>query len=391
MRRRLLLLAGLLLVPGIACEEAPPDGQPGAQEFKDDYKSQLSKEDQAKVLARIGDRAITLVDFERHLSTQPPYARARYASSPERQKEFLDNLVRFEVLAAEAQRRGYDRHPEVIQATKQTMVRKMMAGDVDDTVKLASITDEEAKAYYDEHKSEYHKPEEARVSHILVETRADADKLLARLHEEIAKDKRNYRKIFADLAKEVSLDETTKDQGGDLRFFARAEEGGEQPKALADAAFAIDQVGNLGEPVQTEKGWHVIMLTGRKNRYDRDFEQVKRQIQNRLFREKKRKTTEDFVEKLKQAARIERHDDLLAKIKLEAVEPPPMQMANPLDPQGQPLPPGEAAPAAPGALPAPGHKAPLSLTPPGGLGQPPRALPPAAAGPAPTAAGSEGK
>jgi len=377
MRRRYLLLAGLLCCSVMACEEVPPEGQAqGGKSFTEEFKSQLSQEDQGKVLARINDEVITLVDFERHLSAQPPYARARYASSPERQKEFLDNLVRFEVLAAEAQKRGYHRHPEVVQAMKQTMVRKMMSGDVQDTIKLADVSEEEMKTYYDEHKDEYHKPEEVRVSHILVKSREEAAKLLAKLKEQIAQDKRNYRKIFADLAKEATLDESTREQGGDLRFFARNEDGGQQPKALADASFAIAQVGDLGEPVQTERGWHLLMLTGRKNRYDREFEQVKRQIQNRLYREKKRKATEDFVDKLRQAARIERHDDLLARIKPEAVEPPPP-------------PPGAPEEAAPGGAPALQPKAlPLTLTPPGGNVKVPQAAPAAAAAAEPAAAGS---
>ncbi len=342
-----------------ACEDLPQQGkaQPTRSEpaFKDDFQSRLSKEDQDKVLAKVGDQIITLKDYERAIESQPPYARARYIGSPERQKEFLDNLIRFEVLAAEARRKGYDRHPEVIQAMKQTMVRKLMTSEVQSLVKMSDITDQELQAYYEAHRSDYHKPEQRRVSQIVVETKAEAEKILAELEDKIAKDRRNYRKIFAEAARKYSIDEQSKARGGDLRFFARTEEGGEQPKALSDAAFAIEQVGQFGEIVHTDKGWHVILLTGRKNRYDRSFEQVKRQIQNRLYREKKRKATEDYVAKLRKAAHVERHDEFLDLLAKRPASPPPPPSTTGRDTAKHP-------PAGPKAL----KGKPSTVSPPGG-------------------------
>ena len=114
---RLMWLGALPLLM-IGCEDAAkgpavgagarPDG-PGATVVAaapDDFESALKPEDQGKVVARIGGLEITLKEFERRLKEQAPYARARYASL-ERKKEFLDNLVRFEVLAAEAANKGY--------------------------------------------------------------------------------------------------------------------------------------------------------------------------------------------------------------------------------------------------------------------------------------------
>ena len=54
-----------------------------------------------EVVARIDGQPITRAEFERHLARQSPFVQARYAS-PERRKELLANLVRFEVMAREA-------------------------------------------------------------------------------------------------------------------------------------------------------------------------------------------------------------------------------------------------------------------------------------------------
>lgn len=332
----------LLAVAVLGCEELPREGSPpGQPSFDDGFESQLSAQDQTQVIARVNDTTITLKDFERSIDAQPPYARARYFSSPERQKEFLDNLVRFEVLAQEARRRGYDRHPEVVEAMKQTMVRKMMVGEVQGSIRMSDVTQEELQKYYDEHSADYNKPEQVRISQVVLATEADAQAVLVELRKQIEADKREYRRIFAAMAKARSIDEASKAAGGDLRFFARTEQGGEQPKAVADAAFLLSKVGELGGPVQTPAGWHVILLTGRKNRYERTFEQVRRQIQNRLYREKKRTATESFVEGLRTAARVERKDELLTRIKARQVEPPPA----PTGPTG----PAERPTAGPGA------------------------------------------
>lgn len=89
---------------------------------------------------------------------------------------------------------------------------------------------------------------EVRASHILVKSEDEAKKLL----EEI-----KGGKSFADVAKEVSLCPSGRD-GGDLGFFKK----GVMVKPFEDAAFAMKEIGEISEPVQTQFGWHLIQLTG---------------------------------------------------------------------------------------------------------------------------------
>ena len=89
---------------------------------------------------------------------------------------------------------------------------------------------------------------EIRASHILVKTEDEAKKLLAEIKE---------GKSFAEAAKEVSMCPSGHD-GGDLGFFGR----GMMVKPFEDAAFGLNEIGDLSEPVQTQFGWHLIQLTG---------------------------------------------------------------------------------------------------------------------------------
>jgi peptidyl-prolyl cis-trans isomerase C len=68
---------------------------------------------------------ITADEFKARLDEQSPFIRARY-STLERKKEFLDNLIRFEVLAKEAERQGLAKDPDVQMTLKKIMVQKLV-------------------------------------------------------------------------------------------------------------------------------------------------------------------------------------------------------------------------------------------------------------------------
>src|SRR6476659_9093674 len=68
--------------------------------------------DGSPVLAELDGRVITLRDFDERLSRQPLALRIQYKSA-EARRRLLDDMVRLELLADEARRRGIDRLPEV--------------------------------------------------------------------------------------------------------------------------------------------------------------------------------------------------------------------------------------------------------------------------------------
>ena len=118
------------------------------------------------VVARIDGQDITLADFQRRLAEQPAFVQARY-SSPERRKALLENLVRFEVLAREAKKRGYDRDPDVVRQDKQRLIDRMIAEEIDGKATVEP-TDEELRSFHQQHPDRFTQPEAVRVSQILV-------------------------------------------------------------------------------------------------------------------------------------------------------------------------------------------------------------------------------
>src|SRR5689334_4858258 len=140
------IFAVLLTVALCGCGDKPeqPKAQSKASAEKTvELKYGLTPEQAKQVLVKVGDTQITVGEFADRLGGQSPYLRARY-NSPERRREFLDNMVRFELLALEAKKRGQEQQPDVERVRRQMMVQEMMKQMFDDNgVKLSDITDDE--------------------------------------------------------------------------------------------------------------------------------------------------------------------------------------------------------------------------------------------------------
>jgi peptidyl-prolyl cis-trans isomerase C len=302
-------------------------------------------EAQAKqVLATVGDTTITLGQFAERLGSQSPYLRARY-TSPERRREFLDNMIRFELLAIEARRRGHDQHEDIARVRRQVMVQQMMKEMFDEQgVKLGDITDQEISAYYDSHRDEFSKPAQMRASQIQVATREKAEQILAKV-----KGAPDDMQAFRQLATEHNTDPASKDSQGDLRFFAKTPGPNEAdvPQPVRDAAFALGEIGDVApQVVASDRGFHVVKLTGKREAMERTLEDVRRMIQNRLWREKREKAIEAFVADLRAKANVQEDRALLSQIEIDLDAPAPATDEDGADGWKPPTP-APAAPAAP--------------------------------------------
>ncbi len=318
------------LTLGLCCALAAASGckakedkveKPAVREVKPpDKKYGLTPEQSAQSLVKVGDETITLGEFAERLGGQSPYLRARY-NSPERRREFLDNMVRFELLALEASKRGFDKTEDVARIRKQMMVQQMMQDLFDKQgVKLSDITDAEIKTYYDNNQTEFQKPAQVRASHIQFKDKAAAEKVLKEL-----KAKPADMELFRKLAQQSNQDPATKDSYGDLHFFSATKDDAEgpeapRPDAVRKAAFSLEKVGDLyPEVVQSPAGFHIVKLTGKRDAMNRTLDDARRLIQNRLWRQKREEAIEKFVADLRGKANVKENLDLLAQVK---VQPP---------------------------------------------------------------------
>jgi len=86
--------------------------------------------------------------------------------------------------------------------------------------------------------------------HILVTSLDEAEAIIERL---------NAGENFATLAQELSTDQGTKMNGGDLSWFGR----GRMVPEFEEASFALENIGDISEPINSVHGWHIIQLLGK--------------------------------------------------------------------------------------------------------------------------------
>jgi peptidyl-prolyl cis-trans isomerase C len=346
---RLLSAIAVLTMGLVACQKSDDGnkGGAGAGGTKPAAAPPQDPKELAEPLAVIDGYTITIGEFQERINKQSPYVRARYTSL-EQKKDFLDNLVRFEVLAKEAKKRGLDQDAEVVRTMKQVMIQKLMKEEFESRVKPEDVTDDEMKKFYEEHKAEYNKPEEVRVSAVIVKDKATADKVATEAKGPKGADNKGFRELVT----QYSQDEESKKIGGDLRYFAADSK--DVPPEVTKAAFELQKTGDVAGPIKTDKGFYIIKQTGRRKAIAKTFDEVKKQIQNRIFRDKRTKAMEDFVNNLKSQAKIEIHEDKLAKVRIDTsapATPPPGGMPG-MDPHGHggemPMaPPGPGGPGSP--------------------------------------------
>jgi len=339
-------------------------------------KSTQDNSELGQVVAKVDDNVITVGDVQERINKQSPFIRSRYTTL-EKKKEFLDNLIRFEVMAAEAQKRGYDKDPEVIRVMKQQMISKFLQKDFESKLKVEDVPDADVEKYYAAHPEEFNRKDEVRVSQILVKDKAKADKVAAEVRA-LPKGPTADQKPFRDLVAKYSEDEDSKQRSGDLTFFDK--DSVAYPKPLVDAAFKLAEVGDVAGPIKTEKGYHIIKLTQKKPGFTRPLAEVKRQIQQRLFRDLRTKSMDTFIADLRQKAKIDIYEDKLNKVLIDtgmngggesAAGPMAGMPPGAMHPGG--MPPGAMHP---GAMPAGMSSMPGAMPPPGAHAMPPMPPPP---------------
>jgi peptidyl-prolyl cis-trans isomerase D len=169
--------------------------------------------------------------------------------------------------------------------------------DVEAMKKGIAVSADDAQKFYEQNIARYTTPEQRRASHLLVKAGKDASS------EEKAKAKTKAQALleqiratpagFADLARKNSDDPVSAERGGDLDFFGR----GDMTAAFEKTVFELSKEGDISDLVETEFGFHIIQLTGKRGGEKRSFESVRADIEADLRAEQaQKKFTEASVD-----------------------------------------------------------------------------------------------
>ena len=162
-----------------------------------------------------------------------------------------------------------------------------------------SLSDKELRDYYDKNHNEFHKKEQVKALHIMVESEEEI--------REIQKELRSKQKTFPALAMEYSLGPEGA-QGGDLGYF----EAGQMPEEFDDV-FKL-KINKVSDIIKTPYGFHLLKVVDKIEERKMDFVESKSRVRKILLQHLQDQAFQKWFLKLKQNAEIEIEYESLEKI-----------------------------------------------------------------------------
>lgn len=319
-----------------------------------------------EIVARVGEEVVTGKEFGRHLSFRMQEMRTRgmpLQMNDDARAAALQEVVDDKILGILARQAGttpseeelttefnarkaklrseenYQRYLQQMGLTEQDMielVRGAMTKEkyIEEKCKDIAVTEEQIASEYSRlsAESKLERPSETYdVSHILIEVKSadEAAWTAAKQKIDAARARIVAGEKFADVAREVSEDPGSKDEGG---AYAEVPRGKMTPEF--DKVMAQSPIGEISEPFRSEYGWHILTVTAKNKPGPMTLEQVRKPLTRFVEKANKQKLLKQLVDEAKN------------NIKVEILYPPPASApAAPSSPM--PIPPPGAESSAP--------------------------------------------
>jgi len=292
-----------------------------------------------EIIARVNNQIITRTDYEREqqqlkdeAQQQDPARAAQLVA--EGQKDVLRGLIDRELLLEKGKDLGISADTELIKRLDE-MRKQMKLDTMEDLEKAATaqgvsfedfkqnmrteiitqqviqrevgsrinISKEDEQLFYDQHKSELARPEQIKLSEILVSTEQAGDDP-AKIAAAQAKAEDLLKQIkaganFEDVAKKESQGPSAA-QGGDLGFFER----GKLAKQLEDITFGMkkDDVSNV---IRTKQGFVILKVTEHQNAGIPSYSEIEPRLQEAVYMKRLQPALREYLKKLREDAFID--------------------------------------------------------------------------------------
>ncbi len=196
----------------------------------------------------------------------------------------------------------YARRLGLQQRTEGDLLRGIMADQQDEAwlsaqLETAVVTDAEVQAYFEQHRGDFAVPERWRARHLFLSNhergKGDREVEIREVAGQIVAGKLKWPEVIA----KRSDDERTKLRQGDLDWFSEA-----RMPAEFIAAVKTQALGEVGEPVKTKLGWHIVEVTEERPAREAKFEECAAEIRAKLEVEKREAALDSLLKSLGRAA-----------------------------------------------------------------------------------------
>jgi parvulin-like peptidyl-prolyl isomerase len=251
----------------------------------------------SNTLARVGGWSITIEEFKRRLDALKEVAPEYDINSLETKQLVLDELINQQILVLGAEKSGMANQKDIGDAVdefRRTLIVREVARKLTENI---SVTEEEARAFYQENKDAMVGPAQWHVREIVVPTKEKATEVLTEILKGID---------FKEMARQHSLGKTAA-QGGDLGFITK-----EPFPQMGNALLALE-VGDVSSVFKGPEGYYIVKLEEKKGGESYNFEDIKKDIIQNQTLMKQQKVILDHIESLKGNTKIEINNALLNK------------------------------------------------------------------------------
>lgn len=277
---KLHTLALMLGAAGIlsACDQTPSAGQSQAPTVA--AVVEASSPDTSAVLATVNGQPITV----NLVTLYTKQRQTRRPNDPTDNAAILEEVISLELARQDGLKQGVEKEIGVALQIDQQQRAVIATAAIQHYLTRNPITDDDLKKLYAEKMTG---GKEFKARHILVKTKEEADKLIVELDDGAD---------FSELAKEHSTGPSGKN-GGDLGWFSATQ----MVAPFSEAASKLDKDAYTSEPVETQFGWHVIILDDMRDSSPPPFEQIKTQLKSVMQGQEVQK----YIQQLRENAQIE--------------------------------------------------------------------------------------
>jgi peptidyl-prolyl cis-trans isomerase SurA len=239
-----------------------------------------------------------------------------YALGDEQFASILDNIKKENKLEDEAQfQAALKQEGLTLQELRRSLERQMLISRVQQTEVMGkiSVTEEEAKAYYEKHKDQFTTPSQITLREILIEVPGADKGVNAMLDQEARTEADDIRRRllagepFARLAADLS-DAPSKANGGLIGPI----NSNDLAPALRDMLRKM-KAGDVTEVIRTPRGYQILKLESKTEETVRSFDAARTEIGDRVADEKRRGELQKYLERLREQAIVTWKNDELKK------------------------------------------------------------------------------
>ena len=192
--------------------------------------------------------------------------------SNDMEENIIDRLIDLKVINQAAKRSGLLDDPKILTQAELSTQELIYTLYLQRYIVNNPVKNDEVKSEYEIFINNFD-DREFKASHILLKTKTQAQKIIAKLEE---------NDNFSTLAKESSTDESSKDNGGDLGWFEKRD----MLEIIYDEVSKLKKGEFTKSPIQTQFGWHVIKLNDTREAPIPSFEDKKTELKTTLQKRK---------------------------------------------------------------------------------------------------------